>query len=99
MGADASLGRLLKSGGKDSAAFGAQMGHVADRTEGVHEVSLKKEEMRRGARHGFPLDDDLQLLKLILDEQPRLKERVTRYIEAKLRKSKGETKPKATGQR
>lgn len=68
-------------------------------TQGAREVSLKKEEMRRGMRRGIPLNDDLQLLKFILDEQPRLKERVARYIETKLRKSQGEAKPPASGQR
>jgi hypothetical protein len=43
----------------------------------------KKEEMRKGARQGIPNSDDLQLLRFILEEQPRLKERVIRYIEQK----------------
>ena len=43
----------------------------------------KKEEMRKGARQGIPNSDDLQVLRFILDEQPRLKERVIRYIEQK----------------
>lgn len=43
----------------------------------------KKEEMRKGVRQGVPNADDLQLLRFILDEQPRLKERVIRYIEMK----------------
>lgn len=49
----------------------------------------KKEEVRRGTRQGVALGDDLQLLKLILDEHPRLKERVIRYIEAKRGKDAG----------
>jgi hypothetical protein len=58
----------------------------------------KKEEMRRGTRQGLPTGDDLQLLKLILEEQPRLKERVIRYIESKLGKdAKTSGKPQSSG--
>lgn len=47
----------------------------------------KKEQVKRGSRPGLGADEDLMLLKLVLDEHPRLKERVVRYIEAYLKKS------------
>ena len=50
----------------------------------------KKEDLRRGTRQGLPAGDDLQLLRLILEEQPRLKDRVIRFIEVKLGKAKDE---------
>jgi hypothetical protein len=52
----------------------------------------KKEDVRKGTRQGHPSGDDLELLKLILEEQPRLKERVIRYIEDKLGKTKADIK-------
>ena len=52
----------------------------------------KKEEVLRGARQGTAGTDDLQLLKFILDEHPRLKERVIRYIESKRVKFSDEIK-------
>lgn len=52
----------------------------------------KKEQMKRGTRPGLGADEDLMLLKLVLDEHPRLKDRVVRYIEAYLKKSPEERK-------
>ncbi len=52
----------------------------------------KKENLQRGQRPGLGPGDDLMLLKLILDEHPRLRDRVVRYIENYQAKTEEEKK-------
>lgn len=59
-------------------------------SEGEWRMKGKKESVNRKHRPGMTSEDELLLLKLILDDHPRLRDRIIRFMENYFESSSGE---------